>query len=210
MQITNAGRAPILFFYQIDYTLEAWTGEAGYLHVSFRRENPTTERRDFVIATGFRGPGRFLGCAVGIRVLPDDMSLVRRGRIQFYRDGDGANPTICGTGLEDYVGSAWGMGPHTSPFAGVPLHLVPTPPRARVLGPVPEFVGFYRWHLPDPLVFQDSFTASIQQIGALAVARGQESQIDALSREVHLGGKRLGERDSGRTIHCVYASGAAR
>ena len=26
-------------------------------------------RRDFVIADGFRGPGRFLGCNVGVRVI---------------------------------------------------------------------------------------------------------------------------------------------
>ncbi|MEO7275496.1 MAG: glycoside hydrolase family 172 protein [Vicinamibacterales bacterium] len=188
LQITNAGAAPIAFFYQLDYTLEAWTPDAGYLHVSFRRENPTTQGRDFVIAEGFRGPGRFLGCAVGVRVLHDDMSWYGEGEFKFYRDGDGDHPTICGTGLEDYVGSAWGMGPHVSPFAGVPLNLVATSRRPQVLGPVPDFVSFYRWHLPDPLIFHASFRATIQQIGALAVARGQESEIEDLTKRYTLAG----------------------
>ncbi len=38
-----------------------------------------------------------------------------------FRDGDTEFPTICGTGLEDYVGTAWGMGAHAAPYGGVPL-----------------------------------------------------------------------------------------
>ena len=34
----------------------------------------------------------------------------RRVEVKIYRDGDDALPTYCGTGLEDYVGTAWGMG----------------------------------------------------------------------------------------------------
>jgi hypothetical protein len=57
-----------------------------------------------------------------------------------------------------------------------------------LLGPVPDFVSFYRWHLPDPIIFRETFTATIQQIGAIAVAHGQESQIDALSKRYTLAG----------------------
>jgi Protein of unknown function (DUF2961) len=188
MDIVNASPVPIAFFYQIDYTLGDVPADAGYLHVSFRRENPTTERRDFVIAGGFRGPGRFLGSVVGIRVLSDDMSWYGEGEFKFYRDGDRTHPTICGTGLEDYVGSAWGMGPHISPFAGVPIHLVPPASKPPLLGPVPEFVSFYRWHVPDPIVFRSAFTATIQQIGALAVARGRESEVAVLTKKYTLAG----------------------
>ncbi len=38
-----------------------------------------------------------------------------------FIDGDDALPTWCGTGLEDYVGTAWGMGEHQVPLQGVPL-----------------------------------------------------------------------------------------
>lgn len=52
------------------HTLQpALPAELGYLHINFRRENPTTMRRDFVIAEGLRGPGRLVGRIVGVRVL---------------------------------------------------------------------------------------------------------------------------------------------
>ena len=188
MAITNGSAAAVPCFYQIDYTLERVPADAGYLHTSFRRENPTTLQRDFVIGGGLKGPGRFLGCVVGIRVLRDDMSWYGEGEFKLYRDGDGANPTICGTGLEDYVGYRVG---HGSTYGT--LRRCPHPRRAAntaewAAWPDPEFVSFYRWHLPDPIVFSDTFTATIQQIGALVVARGQESQIDVLIERYTLAG----------------------
>jgi hypothetical protein len=188
MELTNASSVSIPFYYQIDYTLEAVQSDTGYLHVSFRRENPTTLQRDFVIAGGLHGPGRFMGSAVGIRVLRDEMMWYGEGEFKVYRDGDEAHPTICGTGLEDYVGSAWGMGKHTAFYAGVPVHVAPPTQQGAFPGPVPDFVSFYRWHLPDPIVFRETFTATIQQIGAIAVAHGQESQIEALSKRYTLAG----------------------
>lgn len=192
MELTNGGTTPLLFFYQVDYTLEEVSPESGYLHVSFRRENPTTLRRDFVIASGLKGPGRFMGCAVGIRVIHDDMSWYGEGEVKIYRDGDQDHPTICGTGLEDYVGSAWGMGKHMALYAGAPINVVRPAPKNRppniITDEVPDFVSFYRWHLPDPIAFHDTLTATIQQIGALMIPPGEESRIDRLSKKYTLAG----------------------
>ena len=123
----------------------------GYLHVLFRRENPTQRGSDFVIAEGLVGPGRFLGCSLGIRVL-DDGIWYGEGEVKMFFDGDTSHPTICGTGLEDYVGSAWGMGRHAAPYGGCTLDI--RSPDAT--GPLsqPDFVGIYRWHLPDPIMYR--------------------------------------------------------
>ncbi|HUO98808.1 MAG TPA: glycoside hydrolase family 172 protein [Rhizomicrobium sp.] len=174
LALTNSGPKPIEFYFQIDYTLEEFGGGEGYLHVSFRRENPTTLRKDFVIAEGLKGPGRFLGSAVGIRVLQDGMGWYGEGEFKFYRDGDEAWPTICGTGLEDYVGAAWGMHQHTAFYAGAPLYVCA--PENKAAG-MPDFVGFYRWHVPDPIVFQDTFTATIQQIGAVGIPADRKDML---------------------------------
>jgi hypothetical protein len=32
--------------------------------------------------------------------------------------------------------------------------------------PMPDFVGFYRWHVPDPVMFEKDLRVTIQQIGA--------------------------------------------
>jgi hypothetical protein len=172
MELTNGSSRSLPFYYQVDYTLQpAIPADAGYLHVSFRRENPTVMKRDFTIAEGFRGPGRFLGCVVGIRVL-DEGAWYGEGEMKVYRDGDSDLPTICGTGLEDYVGSAWGMGPHAALYGGSPIDI-----RATRAAQNPDFVGFYRWHIPDPIMFERDLRVTIQQIGFASFRAGQEEEL---------------------------------
>jgi hypothetical protein len=174
VDFVNAGDRRTLLYYQLDYTLEPELApQAGLLHVRFARENPTTLRRDFVIAEGLRGPGRFLGCNVGVRVI-DPGRWYGEGEVKVYRDGDGDWPTICGTGLEDYVGSAWGMGAHAAPYGGAPLV---RGGGAAAGGANPEFVGFYRWHLPDPIMFARELRVTIQQIGAMFFAAGDQAAV---------------------------------
>jgi hypothetical protein len=184
VEIVNAGPSPNTLYYQIDYTLEpSLTAGHGYLHVSFRRDNPTVQGRDFVIADGIEGPGRFLGCNVGVRVI-DPGNWYGEGEVKMYRDGDRDLPTICGTGLEDYVGSAWGLGPHAAPFAGAPLVVGPPPAVSDLDGPprTVDFVGFYRWHVADPIMFARHLRVTIQQIGMAFFGPGQEEQLEAYQR----------------------------
>ncbi len=173
--LNGASRADYLYV-QVDYTLEPdLPAGAGYLHATFRRENPTVLRRDFVIADGLAGPGRFLGCVVGVRVL-DGGRWYGEGEVKVYLDGDRDLPTICGTGLEDYVGSAWGMGPHQGLYAGAPLDI--RDPGTPADGN-PDFVGFYRWHVPDPIMFADELRVTIQQIGYEVHHAGGEAEMAA-------------------------------
>jgi hypothetical protein len=181
VELTNSSPAAVTLYYQIDYTLSPGLPErSGYLHVSFRRENPTTMGRDFVIADGFRGPGRFLGCNVGVRVI-DPCAWYGEGEVKIYRDGDRDLPTICGTGLEDYAGSAWGLGPHHAPYGGAPL-IVAAPENGDGQSGVTCFAGFYRWHLPDPVMFRADLRVTIQQIGAAAFLAGQEDELARYSQ----------------------------
>jgi hypothetical protein len=167
VDVVNGSDRALELYYQLDLTLQDVDPDVGYLHAAFRRENPTTMGRDFVIADGLGGPGRFAGCVVGIRVL-DEGLWYGEGEVKVFLDGDGDLPTICGTGLEDYVGTAWGMGAHAAPYAGSPLEV--RLPRT----PQPAFVGFYRWHVPDPIVFRRDLRVTIQQIGMHLFPTGQE------------------------------------
>lgn len=172
VELVNSASRPMPFYYQIDYTLEPVPDQSGYLHVAFRRENPTTLKRDFVIAEGLKGPGRFLGCVVGVRPFKDGMGWYGEGEFKVYRDGDTTHPTICGTGLEDYVGSAWGMGKHSAPYAGVPVLVEPERTASGTMSVLPDYVGFYRWHVVDPIVFSRELKVTIQQIGAVTIPAG--------------------------------------
>jgi hypothetical protein len=175
IELHNASAKGTTLYYQVDYTLQPELPEgSGHLHVTFRRQNPTTLRDDFTIVDGLRGPGRFLGCVVGVRVI-DPGDWYGEGEVKVFRDGDADLPTICGTGLEDYVGSAWGLGRHHAPYGGAPLLV------ADGHGPNPDFVGFYRWHVPDPIMFTDDLRVTIQQIGAKGFLAGPdaEAQLEA-------------------------------
>ncbi|WP_158887836.1 glycoside hydrolase family 172 protein [Amycolatopsis anabasis] len=180
IELVNGWTRPMGLYYQIDYTLEDDPGD-GRLHAAFRRENPTALRRDFVIAEGLRGPGRFLGCVVGVRPL-EPGTWYGEGEVKVYRDGDTDFPTICGTGLEDYVGTAYGMNTHFAHYAGSPLTVLPPDSD---LGTIPDFVGFYRWHVLDPIMFTEDLKVTIQQIGADHFRHGEEerlAQVEAAGR----------------------------
>jgi hypothetical protein len=182
VELVNGSDAATILYFQLDYTLvPALAPEHGRLHVTFRRENPTTMRQDFVIAQGLRGPGRFLGCNVGVRVI-DPADWYGEGEVKIYRDGDVEHPTICGTGLEDHVGSAWGLGRFAATYSGAPLLVRPDGHAGGPMAGNPDFVGFYRWHLPDPVMFADDLRVTIQQIGAKFFAAGQEDALAEYER----------------------------
>ena len=44
------------------------------------------------------------------------------GEVKVYIDGDTLYPTLCGTGTEDYIGTAWDIDkPFSTPYQGCPL-----------------------------------------------------------------------------------------
>ena len=185
LEVVNGGARPINLYFQVDYTSESsMASDEGYLHVAFRRQNPTGMGSDFVIAEGLSGPGRVLGCKVGIRVI-DPSDWYGEGEVKFFLDGDTDLPTICGTGLEDYVGSAWGLGPHAAPYAGSPLSIGPPEDQPALHPPFGnrmEWVGFYRWHVADPVMFSTDLKVTIQQIGAAFFPTGQDERWEEYGR----------------------------
>ena len=181
---TNGSAQPIHLYYQVDFTLEALAPDTGRLHATFRRENPTVLKRDFVIQDDLRGPGRFLGCVVGIRTI-DGGFWYGEGEVKVYRDGDTHLPTICGTGLEDYVGTAWGMETHVAHYAGVPMSVGPEGAR------VPHWVSFYRWHVLDPIMFESWIKVTIQQIGYDGFFPGDEARMEQFVGEGRIAGNGL-------------------
>lgn len=104
------------------------------------------------------------------------------GEVKAYRDGDIDLPTVCGTGLEDYVGTAWGMGAHHAPYGGAPLVRGPQAEGASGMAALPDLVGFYRWHLPDPIMFERDLRVTIQQIGAISFGADEAHERAAYER----------------------------
>ncbi|MEV0733596.1 glycoside hydrolase family 172 protein [Polymorphospora sp. NPDC050346] len=154
--VTNESSTDVaMFFYQVDYTLGDDLAAAGLFHASFRRQNPVPLGEDFVILDAGGGPGVFLGTVIGIRSLyTDKTEWWGEGEVKFYLDGE-TFPTICGTGTEDYIGSAWGTPEVVSPYQGAPL-----------VDDEAGLYSLYRFHVPDPIYFDSSLRVTIQQLGA--------------------------------------------
>lgn len=147
-----------MFFYQIDFTLgDEFGSNTGYFHAQFRRKNPCGLKEDYVVLDDISGRGVYLGTVLGIRNLYFShlQEWWGEGEVKYYIDNDDKYPTICGTGLEDYIGSGWGTEQTCTPYQGVPL-----------LDVAGGFYSLYRFHNYDPVYFQNSIKVSVQQLGS--------------------------------------------
>lgn len=171
LTVTNESAAEASLFYDVDVTVgDALPSDLGYFHARYRRENPTTPKRDFEVLPRIEGRGRYLGANVGVRATDYPRPLwFGEGELKVYLDDDREWPTLVGTGTEDLVGSAWGLGPFDHLYQGAPL----TEEKDGVW-------GFYRYHLPDPVYFARSIRVTLQQISGGSVE--QLRALDAGSR----------------------------
>lgn len=155
--IENQGKEPIRgFFYQITYALEKVSPVAAYFHAQWRRSMTTREHPEYVILDGVKGRGQYVGTFLAWEQLSN--GWWGEGELKFFIDGDTSNPTINGTGTEDYFGGAWGFGATFSDaFSGYPFF-------EKDAGKVPKH-SLYRWHVPDPIRFDRDLKVTIQALG---------------------------------------------
>jgi len=144
------------FFYQITYALRDVAEEEARFHAQWRRSMTSRISPEHVILEGVRGKGHYVGTSLAWTQLSN--GWWGEGEIKFFMDGDEEHPTICGTGTEDYFGGAWGFGDtFSTPFLGYPLW-------RKEPGEVPKH-GLYRWHVMDPIRFENCLKATIQALG---------------------------------------------
>jgi hypothetical protein len=99
------------------------------------------------------GKGHFVG--VTHAVLQNQDGWFGEGDDMIFIDGD-SNPTINGTGTEDYYNGAWDFGgqPFAFPHNGAPCIVDP------------ERIGgrycLYRWHVESPITFEKSIKVTIE------------------------------------------------
>ena len=167
-------------YYQINYTLTDVPDDAAYFHAQFRRTNPLPYAQVYTIVDGIEGRGHYVGTSMGWGV--NNNGWWGEGEIKFYMDGDSEFPTICGTGTEDYFGGAynWDVGgqytPYTTPFLG--MH--------QVIRPDGNYQSqhrhaMYRWHVMDPVRFEQDLRVTIQALGWRGEGRYLPGQHDICS-----------------------------
>jgi len=155
--ITNESQNYIgAVFFDIDFIkVEEMEEDAMYFHAFWTRQKTSELRKDFEFLPEIKGQGRFLGVNMGVNADHGyGETWWGEGEVKMYIDNDKELPTINGTGTEDYIGTAWGMGQFTNLYQG-----------CTVANDSTKQYAFYRFHIPDVVGFNQNFSASIQQIG---------------------------------------------
>ena len=155
--VTNESDQPLKhIFYDVKYTLMPLdANDILYFHAFWNRENPTRLTRDYTILPKQTGKGVYAGMNMSVRW---DERYARtwfgEGEVKFYIDGDGEHPTLCGTGTEDYIGTAWGQGEFNNMTQG-----------CLIADRDNRMFSFYRFHTYDPVYFDNDIVVQIQSMG---------------------------------------------
>jgi hypothetical protein len=162
--------AEAVIYWQINYALTEVADDAAYFHARFRRANPLPFKQDHVVLDGVRGRGHYVGTYVAWGV--NNSGWWGEGEIKFFLDGD-EQPTICGTGTEDYFCGAYNFDAgtvdpsfprayieFTTPYAGLPQVIRPDGTYQSQ-----QRFGLYRWHIMDPIRFESDLRVTLQAIG---------------------------------------------
>src|SRR6266700_2010641 len=165
--LENRSEEALTVYYQINYTLTDVPEDCAYFHAQFRRTNPLPYKDVYTILDGVSGRGQYVGTYMAWGV--NNNGWWGEGEIKFFIDGDAEFPTICGTGTEDYFCGSYnfdvgkengGYREFTTPYAGL----------AQVIRPdglynSQQRFGMYRWHIVDPIRFEQDMRVTIQALG---------------------------------------------
>lgn len=155
VEIVNDGEKEIaLLYYNLDWQkVDSLPGDTPYFCARYRQEYPVRKGMDYrVLET--EGRGHYVGTVLSVRTRSP--SWFGEGDLKVYIDDD-KDPSIWGTGTEDYFLCAWGLRKCSFPYFGVP-HTDPH-------GSIGSRMCAYRWHVADPLVFQKRIRVTLEHYG---------------------------------------------
>ena len=180
VEIENQGVAPCNIYYQIDCEEKEIPKDSLYFHAQFRRVNPLPYKEVYTILDNIKGKGHYVGTYMhwGVK----DNRWWGEGEIKFYIDGDKEFPSICGTGTEDYFCGAYNFDvnheyvEYTTPYTG--MYKVR---HTDGIYASQRYFNMYRWHINDPIYFNEDLKVTIQALGWRSESRYLPRQDDISS-----------------------------
>ncbi|HVN56750.1 MAG TPA: glycoside hydrolase family 172 protein [Bacteroidales bacterium] len=168
--VTNDGEKKVRsFYYQVDYTKVGKLPEnTGYFHARYRQEFPEKTGDDYLIMKT-EGRGQYIGTVMSVR--SRSPYWFGEGDAKFYIDGE-KEPSVWGTGTEDYFLSAWGLNKCIFPYFGCTYKSADSEEDLGV-----KFT-LYRWHLNDPVRFTKSLEFRIEHKGWMSADETQTCKVD--------------------------------
>jgi hypothetical protein len=153
--ITNEGRTAIApFFWYVDWQqVPRLPDNTAYFHAMYRQEYPA-KAGNYVIAD-IQGEGQYVGTLLNIHQRQG--GWWGEGDDFFFVDGE-KEPSLRGTGSEDYLCDAWGVRLAEYPEYGTTVFEY-NAPNSRT--------SSYRWHISDPVSFDKSLRVEIEHKGVV-------------------------------------------
>lgn len=149
------------FYYYIDWQKQdSLPEDALYFHAMYRQEHPCVMGRNYLLAD-IEGRGHYVGTIQSVYMVSP--GWYGEGDDFFFVDGE-KEPSLRGTGTEDYFCDGWGFREQSGPYYGTPVwEGYDTGNRSTA----------YRFHLPDPIVFKQSLRAEIEHKGSQSFPDGK-------------------------------------
>lgn len=144
-------RVRALYWYVDWVKKENLRPDTAYFHAQYRQEKPC-KPGDYLIFDG-EGRGHYVGTVLSVHMSMG--SWFGEGDDRFYIDGE-EEPSLRGTGTEDYFCDAWGFRHFNNPFYGVSVW--------EGYEPLDRGTA-YRWHITDPVIFNKSLKVTIEHKG---------------------------------------------
>lgn len=154
--LTNEGRRGAAVYYNVHWqSLPSLPADAAYFHAEYRQAFPTSAGENYLVAD-IAGRGHYVGTVLGVYAL--SRAWWGEGDDLFFIDGE-SEPSLRGTGTEDYFNDAWGFVQQTGLYYGTPVWEGLQEPPTRTVA--------YRWHLPDPITFETALRFELEHRGVV-------------------------------------------
>ncbi len=151
IEMANEGQNRLTVYWQFDWMqLPRAAADMLYFHARYRQEFPAKPFSPYVIFDG-EGEGHYVGTVFSIQCSYG--SWFGESDDRFYVDGE-TEPSIVGTGCEDFFNDAWNLRLFANANTGVTIK-----------EPNGEDCRFtaYRWHLCAPVTFRRSLKVDIER-----------------------------------------------
>lgn len=148
-------------YFYVDYEqVPKLPANTAYFHAQYRQEYPARMGQNYLILET-EGRGHYVGTVLSVCLRTK--SWFGEGDDFFFIDG-ATEPTLRGTGTEDYFCDAWGFREFNRPYYGVVQH------DGFELG---DHISVYRWHIQDPIRFNKSLKVEIEHKGSMRNDKGE-------------------------------------
>ncbi len=158
LTMTNEGAEAVTscYFY-IDWAkLDSLPAETLYFHARYNQEWPVAPFTPYTLLQ-VEGDGQYVGSVISLHC--STASWFGESDDHFFIDGE-EEPSLVGTGFEDYFSDAWNLRLFSNLNAGITIREW-NGEDARITG--------YKWHIQDPIMFRKSLKVDVERRSYMTV-----------------------------------------